>query len=99
MYRKEEGQGVQEALVRLILYNKQAISLTERKKKKQCLDAAKDYNLLNLVFADFADLWTVSLDSGLVIPDTYYLPLSIDVYSSFASNTQNGCNWQLHFAL
>jgi hypothetical protein len=40
---------------------------------------AVDTLMLDLVFANFTDLKSVSVDSGLVTPDTYCPPLSIDV--------------------
>jgi hypothetical protein len=35
--------------------------------------------MLDLIFADFTDLKSVPADSGVVAPDIYHPPMSIDV--------------------
>jgi hypothetical protein len=47
---------------------------------RQCAEAIDSLNMLDLVFANFTDLKSVPAHSGLVTPDTYHPPLSIDVF-------------------
>jgi hypothetical protein len=45
--------------------------------------------MLDLVIANFTDLKSVPADSGLVTPDTYHPPLSIDVFLPHVNNNLN----------
>jgi hypothetical protein len=45
--------------------------------------------MLDLVFANFTDLKSVPADSGLVTPDTYHPPLSIDVFLPHVDDNLN----------
>jgi hypothetical protein len=45
--------------------------------------------MLDLAFANFTDLKSVPADSGLVTPDTYHPPLSIDVFFPHVNNNFN----------
>jgi hypothetical protein len=45
--------------------------------------------LHDLVFANFTDLKSVPAASGLVTPNTYHPPLSIDVHLPHVTNNQN----------
>jgi hypothetical protein len=45
--------------------------------------------MLDLDFANFTDLKSVPVDSGLVTPDTYHPPLSIDVFLPHVNNNLN----------
>jgi hypothetical protein len=56
---------------------------------RQCVEAVDSINLLDLVFANFSDLKLVPVDSGLVTPDTYHPPLSIDVLLPHVNNNLN----------
>jgi hypothetical protein len=47
---------------------------------RQCVEAIDTPSMLDLVFANFTDLKSVPAHSGLVTPDTYHPPLSIDVF-------------------
>jgi hypothetical protein len=46
---------------------------------RQCVEAVDSLNMLDLVSANFSDLKSVPADFGLVTPDIYHPPLSIDV--------------------
>jgi hypothetical protein len=56
---------------------------------RQCVEAVDSLNLLELVFANFTDLKSVPAYSGFVTPDTYHLPLSIDVFLPYSNNNLN----------
>jgi hypothetical protein len=56
---------------------------------KQCVEAVDSIKLLDLVFANFTDLKLVPVDSGLVTPDTYHPPFSIDVLLPHINNNLN----------
>jgi hypothetical protein len=45
--------------------------------------------MLDLGFANFTDIKSVPTNSGLVTPDTYHPPLSIDVFSPHVNNNLN----------
>jgi hypothetical protein len=53
---------------------------------RQCVEAVDSINMLGLVFANFTDLKLVPVDSGLVTPDTYHPPFSIDVLLPYVNN-------------
>jgi hypothetical protein len=42
--------------------------------------------MLDLIFANFTDIKSVPTHSGLVTPDTYHPPLSIDVFLTHVNN-------------
>jgi hypothetical protein len=45
--------------------------------------------MLDLIFANITDLKSVPADSGLVAPDIYHTPLSIDVFLPHDNNNLN----------
>jgi hypothetical protein len=47
---------------------------------RQCVEAVDSINMIDLVFANFSDLKLVSADSGLVTPDIYHHPFSVNVF-------------------
>jgi hypothetical protein len=49
--------------------------------------------MLDVVFANFADLKFVLADSGLVTPGTYHPPLSIDVFWPHVNNINLNCEF------
>jgi hypothetical protein len=56
---------------------------------RQCTEAADTLNMLDLVFVNVTDLKSAPVNPGLVTPDTYYPPLSIDVFLPHVNNNLN----------
>jgi hypothetical protein len=56
---------------------------------RQCVEAFDTLNMLDLNFAIFTDLMSVPADSGLVAPDKYHPPLSINVIFPHDNNNIN----------
>jgi hypothetical protein len=71
---------------------------------RQCVETVDSINMLDLVFENMSDLKLVPADSGLVTPDTYHPPFSIDVLLPHVNNLNSEmlsnilCR-QLQFAL
>jgi hypothetical protein len=56
---------------------------------RQCVEGADSLDLLDLVFTNFTDLKSVPADSGFITPDTYHLPLNIDVLLPHVNDNLN----------
>jgi hypothetical protein len=56
---------------------------------RQGVEAVDSINMLDLVFANFTDVKLVPADSGLVTPDTYHPPFSIDVLLPHVNNLKS----------